>query len=90
MARWTTDWDPKKDQQNRRKHGLSFDEMLGFDWDTALFVGEDVVDHEVRHLVVGRADLKIVVAVVAHRGDIVRVISLRKATRREERMWSEE
>lgn len=84
------DWDPAKDAANRAKHGLSFaaaslvfEAADTFTWhDRRHDYGED------RHLVIGELpDGTVVVVAYTRRGTVIRLISARKASRRERRMY---
>lgn len=82
------EFDPTKDARNRRKHGVPL--ALG-DVVLANLVGEvpDPDDHggEERWLAFGLVGLRLYVCVYAPCGGRARVISVRKATRQEEREW---
>jgi uncharacterized protein len=81
------EWDPAKDETNRRKHGLGFADA------TALFTsGNDYLelfddehsDDEERFIAIGPIDSGIVVVVWTERAvDTIRIISARFATRSE-------
>jgi len=87
------DWDKAKNTANRRKHGVSFEEA-----ETAFFDEEAIVyddpDHsgdEERFLLLGLSNaLKVLVVVRCLRGggDVIRLISARKATRDERETYS--
>ena len=84
------EWAPNKDQANRRKHGLSFDEA------TDLFSGEndflEIYDdghsgEEDRFIAIGPVRAGIVVVVYTERqDDVIRIVSARKATAKEIRL----
>jgi uncharacterized DUF497 family protein len=78
-------WDPAKDRANQRKHGISFDVAK------AVFEDPDRVEDfddreygEERWGVIGRVGSQIVYVVYTERGGGLRLISARKAARREE------
>ncbi len=78
------EWDEKKNAANLLKHGLSFQEIVRFNWEMARLYTDDRKDYgedriEARGFVGDR--LHIVVFVL--RGDRTRLISFRKANRRE-------
>ena len=78
------EFDPAKDRFNMTKHGLSFLDVEGFEWDTALVCEDARVDYaEQRFVATGYIGLRLCVLVFCHRDDAVRVISLRKANSRE-------
>jgi uncharacterized DUF497 family protein len=88
MAIWFT-WDPRKAAANRRKHGVSFEEAQTVFLDEQALVVEDP-DHsetEERFILVGLSSAIRVLTVVhceRSHGDEIRIISARKATRREQ------
>ena len=83
------EWDESKARINERKHGVRFeDAVLVFDDPFALFVQDRIEDGETRWQAIGRSSGWTVV-LVAHtvreedRDEIIRIISARKATRKE-------
>ena len=89
-------WDERKDQRNRAKHGVSFDTAsLVFDDPAHLSIQDRHEDGEERWQTLGLAG-GIVVLLVAHtwreEGDgraVIRIISARKATTRERRRYEQ-
>ena len=82
------EWDEDKRQANIVKHGVDFAAMDAFQWDTAV----GAFDHrhgEPRWLATGFIDLQLHVVAYAVRGDVVRIISLRRATPQERRRHGE-
>ena len=84
----TFEFDPAKSAANRAKHGIDFDEAK------ELWLGKTVsasVDFpgEPRTLVIGKIAGKHWTAVVIERGDNVRLISVRRARRKEEQMYDQ-
>ncbi len=82
------EWDEDKAKTNVRKHGIGFDEAktVFFEEDALLFSDPDHSEEDGRFLLVGpSALLRILVVVHCHRVDdeVIRIISARKATRRE-------
>ena len=77
-------WDERKRKSNAAKHRVDFADMDAFEWDTA-YVREDARHEEPRWIATGfiRGVLHFVVYTHAESDDLVRVISLRKATRKE-------
>ena len=81
------DWDPHKDEANQRKHGFSLEEA------TELFTGkndyleiydEEHSDQEDRFIAIGAIRSGIVVVVYTERrDDVIRIVSVRQATRQE-------
>jgi uncharacterized DUF497 family protein len=91
------EWDEKKNQENLRKHGVSFEEArtVFFDQQAVQFYDDEHAELEDRFLVLG-VSAKLRVLLVCHglrsKGGIIRIISARKATRTEQRHypWSGE
>ena len=79
-------WDARKAAANVRKHGVSFEEARTVFADP---LGRIVADrrhslHEEREVLIGLSDRARIIAVMfTERGDAVRIISARQATRRE-------
>jgi uncharacterized protein len=84
------EWDPEKDRQNRAKHGISFEEAATiFDGATLSGADEGDYDGEIRELTFGLLR-GVVVVCVSHtlREERIRIISARKATPRERRLFN--
>jgi uncharacterized DUF497 family protein len=73
------EFDPRKSQANRRKHGIDFDEAQ------ALWSDPDVIEiparttDEPRFLVIGKIDGRLWSAVTTPRNDRTRIISVRRS-----------
>ena len=84
-------WDERKRAANIAKHGIDFLEALHFDWDTAIVVEDKRYDYgEKRYRAFGAIGGRLHCLVFTPRGDEERIISLRKATKREIRWYEEE
>lgn len=86
-------WDPRKAAANVRKHGVGFGEATTvFDDPLSVTIGDpDHSTDEPRFLLLGLSNRRRFL-VVAHleRGESIRIISARRATRRERRAYEEE
>ena len=83
-------YDSVKAAANLAKHRVSFDQAEHFDWETALVVEDDRFDYgERRFVAIGLIDDRAHVMVFTRRGSRVRLISLRKANRRESRRYEQ-
>jgi uncharacterized DUF497 family protein len=84
------DWDPKKAASNARKHGIRFaDAVPALEDDRAMTVREDS-DNEERWATIGMDAVgRILLVIYTWRGDDIRVISARAATRGESRHYME-
>jgi hypothetical protein len=80
----------EKDAINRRKHGISLGHAEDFDFDTAEFAIDDREDYgEIRIRGIGFLDARLHVLVFTLRGEDLRPISLRKATKHEQKKYTE-
>ena len=85
------EWDETKARQNLRKHGVSFDEASTiFNDPLALTIDDPVHSEEDRFVTLGESHRRrLLVVVFTERGDRIRIISARAATRRERRNYEE-
>jgi hypothetical protein len=85
-------WDPRKAASNERKHGVGFQEATTV-FDAALSVTIADPDHSVeeeRFLLVGLSTRRRSLVVAhAERGEVIRIISARRANRQERRTYEE-
>lgn len=77
------EWDPEKDAANRDKHGIGFEAVHRLWADPNLVVADALYPREERWLATGVIAGKYWTAVFTERGTIVRIISLRRARKRE-------
>ncbi len=78
------DWDADKANANFDKHGVPFTDVYRFDWASAIEAEDTRFDYgETRIQALGKIGDRYHVLVYAMRDDCIRVISLRKANRRE-------
>ena len=86
------EWDINKAVANIAKHGVSFEEAATVFRDAiaAIFDDEEHSDEELRELIIGHSDSnRLLLVYFTERGDAIRIISARKATRRERRDYEE-
>jgi len=85
-------WDPAKARRNRRKHRVSFEEAATVFGD-ALSVTWSDPDHsesEARFITVGHSSVgRVLLVAHADRGEVIRIISARRVTRREREHYEE-
>ena len=82
------EWDHDKNQKNREKHGLYFqDAELIFLGKIVTFVDDRQDYGEQRWITLGELKDRTVVVVHAQRGFIIRIISMRKANEREKKIY---
>jgi uncharacterized DUF497 family protein len=88
MAKFSFVWDERKNRQNRKKHGVSFEEAQSVFFDDAAreFFDPDHSESEERFLLVGRS-YRLRVLLICHcfreSDSVIRIISARRATRKE-------
>ena len=86
------EWDAEKAASNFRKHGIPFDEATTV-FNDPLFVDFYDPDHsheEHRYIIIGESKKENLLLVsYAERRDIIRLISARKATRKERKTYEE-
>ena len=86
------EWDPRKAAANLRKHGVSFEDAQSVfaDERARLIDDPDHSTEEERFLLLGlSSSLRILVVAHVYRagGNVIRIISARKATREEQRFY---
>ena len=87
------EWNKLKSLANKRKHGVSFEEAktVFYDENAVQFDDPDHSESEDRFIMVGKS-FKLRVLVVSHcerAGDVIRIISARKAARHEIKYYEE-
>ncbi len=84
-------WDPEKAASNLEKHGVDFADAVGvFEDEWALTIKDEVVEGEQRFATLGTDFLeRVLVVVYTHRGGEIRLISARRATRKERRTYEQ-
>lgn len=84
-------WDPEKAKLNLRKHGIHFSDAEGVLFDPYALTEEDkAAEGEQRYVTIGLDPLgRVLVVVYTYRGDDIRLISARRATRKERRSYEE-
>lgn len=80
------EWDEAKRRSNIRKHGVDFTMIEHFEWDSAT-LELDTRQIEPRFISTGYVRNRLHVAVYTERDSRLRIISLRRANRREERAY---
>jgi uncharacterized DUF497 family protein len=83
-------FDPAKSARNIAERGISFERAREFDFEGALYLPDDRKDYgEKRIRAMGRIGRRLHVLVFTMRGPVLRVISLRKANRKEVQSYEE-
>jgi uncharacterized DUF497 family protein len=87
------EWDPEKARANVAKHGVSFEEAMRAFLDplSVTILDPDHSEGEDRFVLIGQSPAgRLLVVVHTDRGTSIRLISARRATRRERRTYEQE
>jgi len=84
------EYDENKSKINKEKHGIDFVEAQKL-WqnENALIVPANIVDDEVRYALISILRDKCYVAIFTFRGEIYRIISVRRCRKNEEKSYHE-
>ena len=84
------EFDPAKDVTNRQKHGVSLAVAGELDWEAALVWVDDRFEYgETRMIALATKTAILYYAAFVDRGDVRRIIGLRRANRREVKHYVE-
>ncbi len=86
------EWDPNKNRKNIKIHGISFDEASTVFRDTLSLTISDPLhsDEEERQILIGNTSKnRLLVIIHTERGDKIRIISARKAGKKERKQYEE-
>jgi len=84
------EFDPAKDAANQAKHGVSLSMAGGLDWEAALVWVDDRFEYRETRMIALAPKTEILYYVAfVDRGEVRRVISLRRANRREVKYYVE-
>ena len=94
MNESTFEWNKRKASDNKRKHGVTFEEARSafLDENARVIPDPEHSDDEDRFVLLGLSvQLRLLVVVHCHReeDDVIRIISARKADRSERKQYSE-
>lgn len=82
-------FDPQKSERNRRERGLGFEMVADFNFKSAVFANDTRRDYgEVRTRALGFIGETLYALVFTMRGSALRVISLRRANRKERERYA--
>jgi uncharacterized DUF497 family protein len=82
------EYDPAKDASNQAKHGLSLAEAEKLDWDAGLTLPDRRRPYgEERYVAIAPLAVRLYVAIFTERAGKLRIISLRRANRRESKRY---
>lgn len=93
MSLYEFEWDSSKDSSNQKKHGISFDEAKTVFTDeyARLIADPDHSENEYRFIILGTS-IEARLLVVCHcvrDGERIRIISARKAEKRERKVYED-
>jgi len=77
------EWDEKKRRSNLEKHGVDFIDAVDVFHDLSRIEGESTRDGETRYQTIGLVNEVIILVVYTYRGNVIRVISARRASKHE-------
>ena len=84
------EWDPAKARENKLVHGIDFAVAAGVFDNPYLHREDPEAEGEQRFVALGMDGLgRLLVVVYTHRGDKIRLISARKATRKEGKVYAQ-
>ena len=82
------EWDERKREANKAKHGVDFAEAEEFDWASAIEARDGRFDYEEdRWIALGRIGKRLHVLIYTVRRRKIRLISLRRANSRERKFY---
>ena len=84
------EYDPDKSAENRRKHGIDFEDAQRLWADPQLMEIPARTTDESRWLLIGKLDEKYWSAIVTRRGDNIRLISVRRSRDEEVALYESE
>jgi len=87
------EWDDAKAQSNLRKHGVSFDEATTVfsEWGAPINGDVEHSTDEDRFIIIGMSERdRLLIVAFTYRTEVVRIISARRANRREQQIYEQE
>jgi uncharacterized DUF497 family protein len=87
-----SEWDSQKAESNRRNHGVTFEEAETVFSDTLAVIFDDEWHSEIeeREIIIGHSiENRLLVVCFTEREDVVRLISAREATKKEQKDYEE-
>jgi uncharacterized protein len=85
------DWDEDKNRLNIAAHGIAFEAVTRFEWATAMIEIDGREDYrELREKATGFIGDVPYIVIFTRRGEAIRIISLRKATKLERNRYGQQ
>jgi len=81
------EYDENKSQSNLAKHGIDFETAQPLWNDPDLLEISARTTDEIRFLIIGKIDYKHWSAVITYRGDVIRIISVRRSRKEEVELY---
>ena len=82
------EYDKNKSLMNKQKHGIDFEEAKKlFDGENAIIVPAKIVDNEKRFALISKKFKKCYVLIFTLRGENIRIISVRRCRKKEEKEY---
>jgi len=81
------EYDPDKSLSNKAKHGIDFQEAQALWLDMDLVEIRARIEDEPRHMVIGRIGDRHWSGIITYRGDVIRIISVRRSRQEEVRVY---
>jgi hypothetical protein len=81
------EYDPDKSLSNKAKHGIDFQEAQALWLDMDLVEIRARTEDEPRYMVIGRIGDRHWSGMITHRGDAIRIISVRRSRQEEVRVY---
>ncbi len=83
------EWDEEKYAVNLWKHSVKFEEAAEVFFDESYQIGDASVDEEAREFIIGFSfNFNLLYTVFVERGERIRIISARPATKEEEKVYA--
>ena len=83
------EWDDKKSSSNKIKHGIAFDAAKDLWNDSNRIEIETSYQIEERTILIGKVKNKLWTAIFTQREDTIRIISVRRARKRETKLYDQ-
>ncbi len=84
------EWDEEKYAVNLWKHSVKFEEAAEVFFDESYQIGDASVDEEAREFIIGFSfNFNLLYTVFVERGERIRIISARPATKEEEKVYAQ-
>ena len=84
------EWDEDKARDNIQKHGVTFEEATEVFFDPFYQMGDASTDDEQRDFIIGYSiSERLLLVVYVERGERIHIISARRATRHERKVYEE-